>query len=96
MDDKKKKHSGGADEIRVIEEIVEGYWICPNCNAKNRGAEQKCDDCGAVRSENVQFHCDSDAPVITDEEELKKAKAGPDWICQFCGNTSPSSSANCT
>ncbi|OGK12762.1 MAG: hypothetical protein A2W80_18355 [Candidatus Riflebacteria bacterium GWC2_50_8] len=93
---KNNKGPGGSDEIRVIEEIVEGYWICPNCDAKNRGAEQQCDACGAIRSENVQFHCDSDAPVITDEEELKKAKAGPDWICPFCSNTSPSSSPNCT
>jgi len=25
-----------------------------------------------------------------------KAKAGPDWICGFCGNTSPAGSKNCT
>jgi len=91
--DKKTK---GSDEIKVIEEIVEGYWICPNCNAKNRGAEQQCDACGAIRGEDVQFHCDGDAPVITDEAELAKAKAGPDWICQFCGNTSPAASEKCT
>lgn len=102
MEDKKTddsndaKGAGNADEIRVIEEIVEGYWICPNCEAKNRGAKQNCDACGAVRGENVQFHCDDDAEVITDEAELAKAKAGPDWVCQFCGNTSPSASPNCT
>ncbi|MBU1107826.1 MAG: zinc finger Ran-binding domain-containing protein [Candidatus Riflebacteria bacterium] len=95
MEDKKKLDSD-SDEIRVIEEIVEGYWICPNCNAKNRGAEQKCNACGAVRSENVQFHCDDNASAITDEEELKKAKDGPDWICPFCSNTSPNSSPKCT
>ena len=92
MADKKTK---GSDEIKVIEEIVEGYWICPNCNAKNRGAEQQCDACGAIRGEDVQFHCDGDAPVITDEAELAKAKAGPDWVCQFCGNTSPAASEKC-
>ncbi|PKL51135.1 MAG: hypothetical protein CVV42_00820 [Candidatus Riflebacteria bacterium HGW-Riflebacteria-2] len=93
MDSKKEN---GSDEIRVIEEIVEGYWICPNCNAKNRGAEQKCEACGAIRGEDVQFHCDDNAPVITDEAELAKAKAGPDWICPFCSNTSPASAENCT
>ncbi len=102
MDNKKTdgsedpKDTNGADEIRVIEEIVEGYWNCPNCEAKNRGAKQKCEACGAVRGENVQFHCDDDAEAITDEAELAKAKAGPDWVCQFCGNTSPSASSNCT
>lgn len=84
------------DEIKVIEEIVEGYWICPNCNAKNRGARQQCDACGAIRGENVQFFCDDNAPAITDEEELRKAKAGPDWICPFCSNTSPADAKNCT
>lgn len=85
-----------SDEIRVIEEIVEGYWICPNCNAKNSGSMQKCAACGAIRSENVKFFCDDDAPVITDEEALRKAKAGPDWICPFCSNTSPADAKNCT
>ncbi len=83
-------------EIRVIEEIVEGYWICPNCNAKNRGARQNCDACGAIRGENVEFLCDDDAEAITDEEELRKANAGPDWICPFCSNTSPAEAKNCT
>lgn len=84
------------DEVNVIEEYVEGYWICPNCSAKCRGSEQGCSACGAIRGENVEFFCDDDAPAITDEEELEKAKAGPDWICQFCGNTSPSASPKCT
>ncbi|KAF1079842.1 MAG: hypothetical protein GQF41_3740 [Candidatus Rifleibacterium amylolyticum] len=90
------KKKDGSDEIKVIEEIVEGYWICPNCNAKNRGAEQQCDACGAIRGADVQFHCDDNAPAITDEAELAKAKAGPDWICPFCDNTSPASSEKCT
>ena len=92
----KKNGPIGSDEIRVIEEIVEGYWICPNCDAKNRGAEQQCAACGAIRSEDVQFHCDDNAPAITDEEELRRAKEGPDWICPFCRNTSPASSPKCT
>lgn len=95
MSDSKDKKSN-SDEIRVIEEIVEGYWLCPNCNAKSSGSMQKCQACGAIRSENVKFFCDDDAPVITDEEALKKAKAGPDWICPACGNTSPAEAERCT
>lgn len=89
-----KSNSGNG--IRVIEEIVEGFWDCPNCNAKNRGSMQQCEDCGAIRSENVKFYTEDGAPVITDEEELEKAKAGPDWICTFCSNMSPSASPVCT
>ncbi len=89
---KKSSNSG----VRVIEEIVEGFWDCPNCNAKNRGAMQHCDACGAIRSENVKFYVDDASKVITDEAELEKANAGPDWICPFCSNMSPSSSSKCT
>ena len=85
-----------AESGEIIEEVVEGYWICPNCEAKNRGAKQGCSQCGAIRGENVKFFCDDDAPVITDEEELEAALSGPDWICEFCGNTSPASAKNCT
>lgn len=84
------------DEGEIVEEVVEGWWICPKCESKNRGAKQGCSACGAVRDENVEFFCDDDAPVITDEKELEAAMAGPDWICEFCGNTSPASSKNCT
>ncbi|EKD84367.1 MAG: hypothetical protein ACD_39C00091G0002, partial [uncultured bacterium] len=76
--------------------IVEGYWICPRCNTRCRGADQDCDNCGAVRTADVKFHLDKGAPAITDEKELELAKAGPDWICGFCGNTSPAGEKNCT
>lgn len=84
------------DNIREVEEYVEGFWKCPKCATKCRGSEQECANCGAVRDENVEFFCEDDAPAITDEAELEKAKSGPDWICQFCGNTSPAASPKCT
>ncbi len=91
------ENNGNNDEkVEIIEEYVEGFWNCPNCGAKRKGSEQNCGACGAIRGENVEFYCDDDAPVITDEKELELAKAGPDWICQFCGNTSPAASKKCT
>lgn len=95
-EDVKKNLDENIEKIQIIEEIVEGYWICPNCNAKNRGSEQQCDSCGAIRGENVKFFCDDDAPAITDEKELELANAGADWICQRCGNTSPAGAAKCS
>ncbi|NLF95368.1 MAG: hypothetical protein GX569_01435 [Candidatus Riflebacteria bacterium] len=76
--------------------IVEGYWICPKCNTRCRGSDQDCNNCGAVRTADVKFHLAKNAPAITDEKELALAKAGPDWICAFCGNTSPAGEENCT
>lgn len=64
--------------------IREGSWICPNCNAKNRGAKENCDSCGAVRG-NVQFIYEEEGSEITDEAEKARAKAGADWVCAFCG-----------
>lgn len=96
MTDNNDQDNNQNEEVNVVEEYVEGYWICPNCSAKCRGSEQGCSNCGAIRGENVEFFCDDDAPAITDEAELEKAKSGPDWICQFCGNTSPASSPKCT
>ena len=95
MNENGKKRSAGntsdSGRIRIIEEIVEGFWDCPNCNAKNRGSAQQCESCGAIRSENVKFYVDEDSKVINDEAELAKAEAGPDWVCPFCSNMSPSS-----
>jgi hypothetical protein len=76
--------------------IVEGYWICPNCQSKNRGAKQNCDACGVVRGGDVKFYCDDDAAEVTDAEEVKKARAGADWVCGFCGNSSPATAVKCT
>jgi hypothetical protein len=95
--DENIESDGNNDEkVEIIEEYVEGYWNCSNCSAKRKGSEQSCGACGAIRGENVEFYCDDDAPVITDEKELERARAGPDWICRFCGNTSPSASKKCT
>ncbi len=97
MNENKKKNGNGKNgDVRIIEEIVEGFWDCPNCNAKNRGSAQQCDACGAVRSENVKFYVEDGAKAITDEAELAEANAGPDWICPFCSNMSPASSQKCT
>ena len=93
---KKNGNDDGNDGIRIIEEIVEGFWDCPNCNAKNSGSAQQCEACGAIRSENVKFYVEDGARVITDTKELEAARSGPDWICAFCSNMSPAASPVCT
>ena len=68
------------------EEIVEGIWFCPNCNTENAGANMRCGGCGQTREE-VDFVYDPQAKAITDEEELKKAQQGPDWVCNYCSTS---------
>jgi hypothetical protein len=76
--------------------IREGKWKCPSCSTVNRGAQMQCEQCGTTRDEKVKFFLDEDAPEVTDEAQLAAAKAGADWVCEFCGNTSPQASAKCT
>ncbi|MGI5865033.1 MAG: zinc finger Ran-binding domain-containing protein [Myxococcales bacterium] len=77
--------------------IREGRWDCPQCGNKgNRGSEIKCSACGKVRAEDVQFYLDDeDAAEVTDEAALARAKAGADWICEYCGATTPADQARC-
>lgn len=77
--------------------IREGAWDCPACGQKrNRGPEKHCGACGSPRGTDVKFYLPEDAQEVTDEEELKKAKSGPDWNCQFCNGDNPAGKAFCT
>lgn len=64
--------------------VREGKWRCPYCSVVNRGADLACTACGATRDKDVAFFLDDDAPEVTDEALLEKARAGADWLCQFC------------
>ena len=60
--------------------IREGSWICPNCNAKNRGAKDTCNSCGAVRG-NVQFIYEEEGQEITDETEKARLRRA---LLEYC------------
>src|SRR4051812_31996448 len=76
--------------------IREGKWKCPSCSTVNRGAETQCGQCGTTRDANVKFFLDDNAEAVTDAEQLKKAQAGADWVCEFCGNSSSQLSPTCS
>ncbi|HNW34116.1 MAG TPA: zinc finger Ran-binding domain-containing protein [Candidatus Ozemobacteraceae bacterium] len=79
----------------MAEEIIrEGSWICPNCRTKNRGAHEKCTACGAIRG-NVPFIYEEAGQQITDEAEKARALGGADWVCPFCGDSSPFDATAC-
>lgn len=64
---------------------IELEWTCPNCKSRNKGAEKICSSCGAAQPESVQFDKPLQQELITDEERLAQAKAGPDIHCAYCG-----------
>ena len=77
--------------------IREGAWDCPSCGRKgNRGPVKFCGGCGSPRGPEVKFYLPDDAPEVTDQEALRRARAGPDWICNYCGADNPADNAFCS
>lgn len=76
--------------------IRKGYWDCPSCGRKkNDGPNEECPGCGNKRGKEVKFYLDDDSPVVTDPNELKRAKIGPDWNCEHCGAANDADRADC-
>ena len=74
----------------------EGAWDCPNCGRKrNRGPDKHCGGCGVPRSPEVPFYLPEDAREVTEEAELARAQAGPDWTCAYCQGDNPATDAFC-
>src|SRR3954462_13621467 len=75
--------------------IREGKWRCPYCSTVNRGRDMACSGCGATRDEDVKFFLEEAAPEVTDEKLLAQARAGADWLCQFCETSNPPAATHC-
>jgi len=76
--------------------IKVGRWDCKQCGHKgNKGPTTHCEKCGAPRPKNVKFYLTSDAEIVTDEDEKRKARAGADWVCSFCGAHNKINVSNC-
>lgn len=77
--------------------IREGAWDCPACGRKGvPGSRKHCGGCGVVRGDDVKFYLPDEARVVTDAEEMRRAKAGPDWKCPYCAGDNPSFNAYCS
>lgn len=59
-------------------------WTCPNCNTRNAGPQKNCVNCGALQPENVKFERAADEGLVTDENSIRAAQAGADFICPYC------------
>lgn len=76
--------------------FVELSWECPNCQAKNKGLDKTCKQCGAPQPENLQFGLDEDAKKISDEKILQELKNGADFHCPYCGTRNIQGTVVCT
>lgn len=71
-------------------------WNCPNCGTKNPGPQKTCLNCGGPQPENVSFQQADQNVLLTDKEEIEKAKAGADIHCPFCGTRNPAGTTICS
>lgn len=73
-----------------------GRWDCPTCGHKgNLGPETQCVSCGASRPEDVVFYLPKDAEIVQDENRLREARLGVDWICGHCSAQNKASETVC-
>lgn len=76
--------------------IREGRWDCPSCETKGLlGRDRECNQCGAPRPEGVRFYLPKDAVEVEDPEQIAVAKAGADWICEYCGASNRTTQTQC-
>lgn len=71
-------------------------WTCPNCKIRNPGPIKTCGSCGSPQPKDVHFETASQADLLKEEEEIRKAKAGADIHCPYCGTRNPADSASCS
>ena len=74
---------------------VELEWTCPNCGGKNPGMTKLCQSCGAAQPGGVEFEQAAEEQLITDEDKLTQAQAGPDVHCAYCGARNPAGAETC-
>lgn len=75
---------------------VELYWTCPNCEGENLGSITTCGNCGKPQPKNADFYQGGHQQLLKDEEKLKRAKAGADIHCAFCGTRNPGGTKHCS
>lgn len=71
-------------------------WTCSSCGAKNPGPQKTCTGCGAPQPEDIEFEQAAQEELITEAEEIKRAEAGPDVHCGYCGARNPAGTETCT
>ncbi len=80
---------------RKVKGYVELYWTCPHCGNENAGAHAYCTSCGSPQPPDVDFHQGGSRQLLTDAEQIRRAKAGADIHCGFCGTRNPAGTSTC-
>jgi hypothetical protein len=77
--------------------IREGRWDCQSCGSVEiLGRHPICPRCGFPRPQGTRFYLLEDEPEVTDTPQLAAARAGANWLCEFCGASVPADLPKCT
>ena len=79
--------------------IVENSWTCKSCGSSTqKGRYTTCHKCGAPKGKDVVDKVPDpiSAPHVTDESMLRDAKAGSNWVCEYCGKQERNNRGDCT
>jgi ribosomal protein L40E len=82
--------------VRKTLGYVELEWTCPQCGTRNPGPQKMCANCGSAQPAKVEFHQAAEEELITDENEIARAKAGPDVHCPYCGARNAAGAKKCS
>lgn len=74
---------------------VDLEWSCPNCGNRNPGTASKCVTCGNPQPDAVEFEAGASGELLSDEEKIARAKAGPDVACPYCGTRNLATAERC-
>jgi DNA-directed RNA polymerase subunit RPC12/RpoP len=74
---------------------VELEWTCKRCGTVNPGMQRVCTNCGAPIGQDDQFELPDQQTLITDQDKLAEAKAGPAIQCPYCNVYNPADAKIC-
>ena len=74
---------------------VELEWTCKHCGTVNPGMKRVCTNCGAPIGQDDNFELPDQQELITDQQKLDEAKAGPAIQCPYCNVLNPAGTRLC-
>ena len=74
---------------------VELEWTCPSCSTLNPGQRKFCNGCGAPQPDDIEFEQAAQEKIISDADQIARAKAGPDVHCPYCNARNPGDAKFC-
>lgn len=80
-----------------MKKVYVARWDCKTCGHKGiRGPETECPSCGGDRPKDVKFYLPDESSYVETADELRRARAGADWRCSYCGQNNPADVGICT